>query len=185
MARCKRTLDLRNPSAADCARAAREPAAGADGPRRVYLDNAATTRVLPEVAEAMRGVLVDRPGNPSSLHGAGREARRLLEDARAGVARHLGAGPPEVLFTSGGTEADNLALFGVADALRGKGRHVVTSAVEHPAVLAAARALEADGGGSRWSAWTARDGCRRTTSSAPSGTTPSSSPSCSPTTRPA
>ncbi len=145
MAKCKRTLDLRNPTPADCARAAREPATGAEGPRRVYLDNAATTRVLPEVAEAMRRVLVERAGNPSSLHAAGREARKLLEDARATVARCLGAAPTELLFTSGGTEADNLALFGAARALRERGRHLVTSAVEHPAVLAAARALEAEG----------------------------------------
>jgi cysteine desulfurase len=148
MTTCKKKIDLRNPSAADCERAAREAAATAgapDAPRRVYLDNAATTRVLPEIAEAMREALTGRYGNPSSLHGAGREARKGVEDARAYLARALNAAPPEIVFTSGGTESDNLALFGTARALAGKGRHLVVSAVEHPAVLLAARALEAEG----------------------------------------
>jgi cysteine desulfurase len=147
MTSCRKKIDLRAPAAADCARAAREPEAAGAGaaPRRVYLDNAATTVVLPEVAAAMAEVLTGRYGNPSSLHGAGRDARKALEDARAVVARCLGAAPLEMAFTSGGTESDNLALFGTARALREKGRHLVVSAVEHPAVLSAARALEADG----------------------------------------
>jgi len=147
MAGCKRKIDLRRVSAADAARAVREPSAGNPfGPRRIYLDNAASTPVLPEVAAAMAEALAERYGNPSSLHGAGRDARKAIEDARAVVARVLGAAPAEIVLTSGGTESDNLALFGAAAALRGRGRHVVVSAVEHPAVLAAARALESDGG---------------------------------------
>jgi cysteine desulfurase len=146
MTSCRKKIDLRAPSSDDCARAARETeSAGAGGAPRVYLDNAATTRVLPEVAAAMAEALMGRFGNPSSLHGAGRDARKALEDARAAVARCLGAAPREVVFTSGGTESDNLALFGTARALREKGRHLVTSAIEHPAVLSAARALEAEG----------------------------------------
>jgi cysteine desulfurase len=113
----------------------------------VYLDNAATTRVHPSVVEAMTPFLTEGYGNPSSLHAAGRAARKAVDDARAAVARTLGAHPMEVVFTSGGTEADNLALFGAARARRaeGKGGHVVVSAVEHSAVLNAAEALEEEG----------------------------------------
>jgi cysteine desulfurase len=118
--------------------------------RLVYLDHAATTPVRAEVFEAMRPLLTERFGNPSSVHRWGREARALLEDARDKVAAALGAKRSEIVFTSGGTEADNLAVLGGARALgraAGAGRRatgdgnvrVVVSAVEHKAVLGAAK----------------------------------------------
>jgi cysteine desulfurase len=145
---CKPKLDLRAPAAADVNRALTEAGVPEtkDGPTpRIYLDNAATTRVHPAVAATMAHALTDGFGNPSSLHAAGREARKAVEDARAAIARHLRCAPREIVFTSGGTEADNLALFGAARALRAKGAHVVTTAIEHPAVHEAARALESEG----------------------------------------
>ena len=109
-----------------------------------YLDHAATTPLRPEVAEAMARAHRDAWGNPSSLHAEGRRARVALETARERVADVLGAEPGEVVFTSGGTEADNLALWGVLAALPDR-PGLVTSAVEHEAVLHTARALERDG----------------------------------------
>lgn len=103
--------------------------------RRVYFDHGATTAVLPEVADAMRPYLVEKYGNPSSLHSSGREARAAVEKARASVASMLNCDPGEVYFTSGGTEADNLAIIGVATYKgRSKG-HIVTTSIEHHAVL--------------------------------------------------
>lgn len=113
----------------------------------VYLDHAATTPLRPEVREAMLAVLGERWGNPSSVHRWGREARAALEDARARFAAVIGAGPGEIVFTRGGTEADNLAVRGRAGA--DGTRAVAVSAIEHKAVLASAQALAADG-------WTAR-----------------------------
>ncbi len=107
--------------------------------RRVYLDHSATSPPLPEVVEAVREVLERVPGNPASLHGVGLEAERVLEDSRATVASSLGADPVEVVFTSGGTEANNLAVFGAAWARRTP--HVVVSAFEHASVLEPARRL--------------------------------------------
>lgn len=109
----------------------------------VYLDYNATTPVDPRVADAMRPFLTGGWGNPSSLHRPGREARAAVEAARAQVARCLGCEPEEVVFTSGGSESDNLALRGVI-AARGGG-HVVTTAIEHPAVLEVVRALAREG----------------------------------------
>jgi cysteine desulfurase len=105
----------------------------------VYLDHAATTPVAPQVLDAMLPHLRDQHGNPSSLHRAGREAREGVERAREQVASALGVAPLDVLFTSGGTEADNLAIKGVAWAARsaGRGDHLVTTAIEHHAVLEA------------------------------------------------
>ncbi|HYI46648.1 MAG TPA: cysteine desulfurase family protein [Actinomycetota bacterium] len=100
-----------------------------------YLDHAATTPVLPEVREAMFAALEHDFGNPSSVHGFGRRARELVEDARDRVAAAVGASPAEIVFTGGGTEADNLALKGAASKLRGNGRHLAVSAIEHHAVL--------------------------------------------------
>ncbi len=100
-----------------------------------YLDYAATTPVLPEVREAMLDALEHDFGNPSSVHAAGRRARQVLEDARDRVAAAIGASPAEIVFTAGGTEANNLALKGAAFKLRGNARHVVTTAFEHHAVL--------------------------------------------------
>jgi cysteine desulfurase len=112
-------------------------------PEPVYLDHAATTPLRPEVREAMLGVMDGRWGNPSSLHRWGREARAALDDARARFAVVIGASPAEVVFTRGGTEADNLAVRGRA---RADARRVVAcSAIEHKAVLAASQALAEEG----------------------------------------
>ena len=109
----------------------------------VYLDSAATTPLRPEARAALLPFLDGRFGNPSSLHRAGREARAALEDARARLARVIGASPREVVFTRGGTEADALAVLGRAREVRGA--PVAVSAIEHKAVLATARAAEAEG----------------------------------------
>ena len=113
--------------------------------RRVYLDHAATTPVDPAVAELMAQVLREVPGNPSSIYAEGRRARALVDRARDEVAAALGADPAEIVFTSGGTEADNLALRGVMQARRGLGDHMVTTAIEHHAVLDTAHDLESHG----------------------------------------
>ena len=102
---------------------------------RIYLDYNASTPVAPEVAAAMRPFLEDAYGNPSSGHWAGKPAREAVERARMQVAQLLGCASAEIVFTSGGSEANNHALKGVAFALRDKGDHIITSAVEHPAVL--------------------------------------------------
>lgn len=109
----------------------------------IYLDYSATTPVRREVREAMLPLFEERFGNPSSVHRWGREARSVLEQARARLAAVLGAAPAEVVFTRGGTEADNLAVLGRARLL--PGRPVVCSPIEHKAVLAAARVAEAGG----------------------------------------
>lgn len=111
----------------------------------IYLDHAATTPPAPEVVEAMLPFLRQHWGNPSSLYSLGKDARKAVEESRELAAAFLGCRPQEILFTSGGSESDNLALRGVMWALRSKGDHVVTTAVEHHAVLHAARALEAQG----------------------------------------
>src|SRR6266508_2734655 len=110
----------------------------------IYLDHAATTAVRPEVVEAMLPYLTERAGNPSSVYAYGREARRALDDAREQTAAILGARPQEILFTSGGTEADNAAIKGVAFAAmqRGQGRHIITTEIEHHAVLHTCEWLE-------------------------------------------
>ena len=110
-----------------------------------YLDHAATTPVLPEVAEAMLQVYSENFGNPSSVHAYGRAARELVEIARDKVAAAIGASPAEIVFTGGGTEADNLALKGVATKLRGNGDHIVTTNFEHHAVLETLEWLELSG----------------------------------------
>jgi len=109
---------------------------------RIYLDCNASTPIAPEVAAIMRPLLEGAYGNPSSGHWAGKPAREAVETARGQVARLLGCGGDEIVFTSGGSEANNHALKGVAFALRGKGDHIITSAVEHPAVLAPCAFLE-------------------------------------------
>lgn len=113
----------------------------------VYLDYAATTPLRAEVREAMLSALGERWGNPSSVHRWGRDARAALEDARARFAAVIGASPAEVVFTRGGTEADNLAVLGRARA--DGSRAVAVSAIEHKAVLASAKALAAEGGTAR------------------------------------
>jgi cysteine desulfurase len=109
--------------------------------RRVYLDNSATTPVLPEVLEAMRPYFGEHFGNASSIHHHGQETRAAVERARESVATLLRCRAPEVVFTSGGTEADNLAIFGIVS----EGDHVITSQVEHHAVLNACKQLESEG----------------------------------------
>jgi cysteine desulfurase len=111
----------------------------------IYLDHAATTPLRPEALEAMLPYLTQHHGNPSSIHAAGRRARQGLDEARETIAALLGAKPREIVFTSGGTEADNLAVKGAAWAGSARGRHIVTSAVEHKAVLNAAAVLERQG----------------------------------------
>ena len=104
-------------------------------PRTVYFDYNATTPLDADVRAAMLPFLDEFWGNPSSVHHIGRKARALLDDARDRAAIFLGAKPSEIIFTSGGTEANNLAIFGTARALKTKGKHLITSAVEHDAVL--------------------------------------------------
>ncbi|WP_282570126.1 cysteine desulfurase NifS [Methanoculleus sp. 7T] len=113
--------------------------------RSAYMDHAATTPTRPEAVEAMLPYFSERFGNPSSLYALAREAKEAVEEARGQVAAAIGARPEEVYFTSGGTEADNWAVKGVAAALRGKGDHIITSAIEHHAVLHPCRALERKG----------------------------------------
>lgn len=112
---------------------------------RIYLDHAATTPLDPAVFDAMRPYFWAESGNPSSVHGAGRRAREAVDTARTQTAGVLGCKPGEVVFTSGGTEADNLAVIGAALADAARGCHVVTTAIEHHAVLFAARSLRARG----------------------------------------
>jgi len=113
--------------------------------RRIYLDHAATTKPRPEVVEAMLPLLTDNYGNPSSIYSLGREAKRAVEEAREQVAAVLGAKPEEIYFTSGGSEADNLALQGVAWANERKGKHIITSSIEHHAVYDTCKFLQKRG----------------------------------------
>lgn len=105
------------------------------GMKRVYLDYAATTPLLFEVYEAMKPYLFDKFANPSSIHSMGLEAREAIEESRKIVAEILGAVPEEIIFTSGGSESNNLAIKGVAYAMKEKGNHLITSKIEHHAVL--------------------------------------------------
>ena len=112
---------------------------------RIYMDHSATTPMAPEVLEAMMPFFREKYGNASSLHSFGREAREALEASRDKAAALVGAEPEEIIFTSGGTESDNIALKGVAYRNKGKGRHIITTAIEHPAVLEVCRNLEGQG----------------------------------------
>ncbi len=111
----------------------------------IYMDYNATTPVHPEVLEAFLPFYRDSFGNPSSIHWAGRRVKAAVEEAREKVAAFLGCRPVEVVFTSSGTEADNMAIKGVASAARGKGDHIITTRVEHPAVLNSCLYLEKEG----------------------------------------
>lgn len=113
--------------------------------KRIYMDNAATTPVRPEVVEAMLPFFTDNFGNSSSVHGFGRKAQQALIDARATMADLLGCTLNEIYFTSCGTESDNWAIRGTATRLRSKGNHIITSSIEHPAVLNTCKQLEAEG----------------------------------------
>ena len=115
--------------------------------RRVYLDNNATTAVLPEVLEAMQSYFGEHFGNASSIHHHGQETRAAVERARESVASLMRCRASEIVFTSGGTEGDNLAIFGLANSRSDKaGQHVITSTIEHHAVLNSCKHLEASGG---------------------------------------
>jgi len=110
--------------------------------RRIYLDHAATTPTHPEVVKAMLPYFTDGFGNPSSIYSYGQEAKGAVEEARTRVAELIGARSEEIVFTSGGTEADNFALKGVAYANEHKGNHIITTSIEHPAVTEVGKFLE-------------------------------------------
>ena len=111
----------------------------------IYLDNAATTAVSPEVLETMLPFFTEHYGNPSSVHGTGRDARKAVENARRQVAEAIHANPQEIYFTAGGSESDNWAIKGAAFANRKKGDHIITTAIEHHAVLHTCAWLEKQG----------------------------------------
>jgi cysteine desulfurase len=113
--------------------------------KRVYLDHNATTPVHPEVMEAMKPYFLDDFGNPSSLHGFGRKARVAVEEAREKIAGIFKCLPQEIIFTSGGTESNNMAIKGTAWARKDIGRHIITSAIEHHAILEPCHFLERNG----------------------------------------
>ncbi|MDP2959829.1 MAG: aminotransferase class V-fold PLP-dependent enzyme, partial [candidate division Zixibacteria bacterium] len=113
--------------------------------RKIYLDHNATTPVHPEVLEAMLPFYKEGFGNASSIHSFGREAKVALEESREKVAKLLNADPLEIYFTSGGTESDNLAVKGIAWANSKKGNHIVTSKIEHHAILESCKFLEREG----------------------------------------
>lgn len=112
---------------------------------RVYLDNSATTAMSPEVIEAMLPYFSDEMGNAQSVHSFGQRSKAALEKARRQVAELLNASPTEIVFLSGGTEADNFAIRGIAEAHRDRGNHIITTQIEHPAVLSTCEALEKTG----------------------------------------
>ena len=111
----------------------------------IYLDNSATTKPCKEAVEAMTLAMTENWGNPSSLYGFGIDTARMLRDARHAVAAALGAEPDRVFFTSGGTEADNWAIFGTARRFGKKNKHIITTAIEHPAILNCMKDLQAQG----------------------------------------
>ena len=113
--------------------------------RRVYLDNNATTLLAPEVFECMRPYLASDYGNASSIHWFGQRVKAGIETAREQVAQLIGARPREIVFTSGGTEADNLAILGILGAIQGQKKHMITSSIEHHAVLNTGKAVEQQG----------------------------------------
>ncbi len=113
--------------------------------RRIYADNAATTKISPVVLEAMLPYLSEQWGNPSSIYKEGREAKRAIEEARLSVANAIGAEQNEIYFTGSGSEADNWALRSTAKALKEKGNHIITSSVEHHAILHTCMDLEKEG----------------------------------------
>lgn len=113
--------------------------------RTIYMDNSATTPVRKEVVEEMLPYLTENFGNPSSIYDPGKVSKRAIEEARKKVADAIGAEENEIYFTSGGTESDNWALKGIAFANRNKGKHIITSSIEHHAVLHACSWLEGQG----------------------------------------
>src|SRR4030042_783616 len=117
--------------------------------KRIFLDHASTTKVDEEVIHSMLPYFSQYFGNPSSIHGFGREARNAVDNARAQVGEIIGARDEEIIFTAGGTESDNLAIKGIAylnkEKRTMKGPHIITSTIEHPAVLEVCRHLETQG----------------------------------------
>lgn len=113
--------------------------------KRIYLDYAATTPCDPQVLKAMEPYFFQRFGNPSSIHAEGQEAKKAIEDAREKLASFLGAKPEEIIFTSGGTESNNFAIKGVAYAQENKGNHIITTSIEHHAVIEPCKFLEKRG----------------------------------------
>ena len=111
----------------------------------VYLDNSATTRAFDCVAEIVSKVMVEDYGNPSSLHMKGVEAERYIRYAKEVIAANMKVSEKEIVFTSGGTESDNLALIGTASACARAGRHIITTCIEHPAVMQTMHYLEKQG----------------------------------------
>ena len=111
----------------------------------VYLDNSATTRQYDRVTAYMKESMDDFYGNPSSLHSFGLDSEKKVRQARKNIAESLGCGEEEIVFTSGGTESDNTAIFGAARSKKRNGKKIITSKVEHPAVLEACKALENEG----------------------------------------
>ncbi|MBQ1596800.1 MAG: aminotransferase class V-fold PLP-dependent enzyme, partial [Clostridia bacterium] len=110
-----------------------------------YFDNSATTKPLPEAVDAVARAMTETWGNPSSLHAVGDAANEQLEAARRTLASAFGCKPQEVYFTAGGTESNNIAVFGTVEALKRRGNRIVTTAVEHPSVEECMKRLEADG----------------------------------------
>ena len=113
--------------------------------KTIYLDHAATTPIHPEVTAHYAELLGTLFGNPSSIHSYGREARKWLDVARKTMAQSINAEPSEIIFTSGGTEADNIAIFGTVAAMKNKGNHIITTNIEHHAVLNPCKQLELEG----------------------------------------
>src|SRR5713226_706175 len=120
------------------------------GMRRVYLDSNATTPMRPEVVAAMMPVFTEHFGNASSIHWFGQHAKSLIDDARLQVAKLINAETSEIVFLSGGTEADNLAIRSIAESQQAKGRHIITSQIEHHAVLHTCKDLEKQGYEMTW-----------------------------------
>jgi cysteine desulfurase len=118
---------------------------GKGGRRVIYFDNAATTKVSPEAVEAVLSAMTEGYGNPSSSHALGRQAREIINSARKSVAAAIGAGPETLYFTSGGTEADNIAVLSAAESMKRRGKHILTTAIEHDAVLKPMAELERQG----------------------------------------
>src|SRR5690625_338791 len=112
---------------------------------KIYVDHAASTPIDERVITTMIEAMKNQYGNPSSIHSFGRDARKLLDEARQTLAQTIEAKPNEIVLTSGGTEANNLAIFGYARANKAKGNHIITSAIEHHAVLDACKQLEKEG----------------------------------------
>jgi cysteine desulfurase len=112
---------------------------------RIYLDHAATAPVHPDVIEILTSVMKEQFGNPSSIHYFGRAARQIVDESRAKIAKSVGAKTEEIIFTSGGTESDNLAILGAAHSYKKNGNHIITTVIEHHAVLHSCKSLEKDG----------------------------------------